>query len=164
VLAGLANGPDRAAIRAITLGTLRWYLRLAPAVEELLETRVASAVRALLNVAAHQIEYSRNVPEATVHAAVDAARLLGTPRATGLANAVLRRFDISSGTPSLIATLWNVHKRSSQRLLNDFYQLWIGEQLPKWRALQTAQQRLHADPEYSHPYHWAPFVLIGDWG
>ncbi len=91
-LAGLANGPDRAAVRAITLGTLRWYLRLAPAVEELLTTGVASAVRALLNVAAHQIEYSRNVPEATVHAAVDAARLLGAPRATGLANAVLRRF------------------------------------------------------------------------
>ncbi|HUE47857.1 MAG TPA: 16S rRNA (cytosine(967)-C(5))-methyltransferase RsmB [Steroidobacteraceae bacterium] len=91
-LASLANAPDRAAVRAITLGTLRWYLRLAPAVEELIETRVASPVRSLLAVAAHQIEYSRNVPEATVHAAVDAARLLGAPRATGLANAVLRRF------------------------------------------------------------------------
>jgi len=91
-LAGLAIAPDRAAVRAITLGTLRWYLRLAPAVEELLETRAPSPVRALLTVAAHQIEYSRNVPEATVHAAVDAARLLGAPRATGLANAVLRRF------------------------------------------------------------------------
>jgi 16S rRNA (cytosine967-C5)-methyltransferase len=97
-LAGLANGPDRAAVRAITLGTLRWYLRLAPAVEELLETRVASPVRALLTVAAHQIEYSRNVPEATVHAAVDAARLLGAPRATGLANAVLRRFVAERAT------------------------------------------------------------------
>jgi 16S rRNA (cytosine967-C5)-methyltransferase len=98
VLAGLANAPDRAAVRAITLGTLRWYLRLAPAVEELLETRVASPVRALLTVAAHQIEYSRNVPEATVHAAVDAARLLGAPRATGLANAVLRRFVAERAT------------------------------------------------------------------
>jgi 16S rRNA (cytosine967-C5)-methyltransferase len=97
-LAGLANGPDRAAVRAITLGTLRWYLRLAPAVEELLETRVASPVRALLTVAAHQIEYSRNVPEATVHAAVDAARLLGAARATGLANAVLRRFVAERAT------------------------------------------------------------------
>src|SRR5258707_12206834 len=40
----------------------------------------------------HQVEYSRNVAEATVHAAVDAVRLLGAQRATGLANAVLRRF------------------------------------------------------------------------
>jgi 16S rRNA (cytosine967-C5)-methyltransferase len=91
-LAGLATAPDRAAVRAITLGTLRWYLRLAPAVEELLMTGVASPVRALLTVAAHQIEYSRNVAEETVHAAVDAARLLGAQRATGLTNAVLRRF------------------------------------------------------------------------
>ncbi len=90
----LANAHDRAAIRAITLGTLRWYLRLAPAVEELLThpSGVPSPVRALLAVAAHQIEYSRNVAEATVHAAVDAARLLGAQRATGLTNAVLRRF------------------------------------------------------------------------
>jgi len=90
----LANAPDRAAIRAITLGTLRWYLRLAPAVDELLThpSGVASPIRALLAVAAHQIEYSRNVAEATVHAAVDAARLLGAQRATGLTNAVLRRF------------------------------------------------------------------------
>jgi len=90
----LANAHDRAAIRAITLGTLRWYLRLAPAVEELLThpSGVPSPVRALLAVAAHQLEYSRNVAEATVHAAVDAARLLGAQRATGLMNAVLRRF------------------------------------------------------------------------
>src|SRR5207244_10716859 len=54
-------------------------------------------VRSLLTVAAHQIEYSRNSPEATVHASVDAARLLGAERATGLANAVLRRFVAERG-------------------------------------------------------------------
>jgi 16S rRNA (cytosine967-C5)-methyltransferase len=93
-LASLVNAPDRAAVRAITLGTLRWYLRLAPAVDGLLKHRsgVAKPIRALLTVAAHQVEYSRNVAEATVHAAVDAVRLLGAPEATGLANAVLRRF------------------------------------------------------------------------
>jgi 16S rRNA (cytosine967-C5)-methyltransferase len=93
-LASLANAPDRAAVRAIALGTIRWYLRLAPAVDQLLTSPsgVASPIRALLAVAAHQVEYSRNVPEETVHAAVDAVRLLGAQRATGLANAVLRRF------------------------------------------------------------------------
>ncbi|HYL01868.1 MAG TPA: 16S rRNA (cytosine(967)-C(5))-methyltransferase RsmB, partial [Steroidobacteraceae bacterium] len=53
---------------------------------------VAPAVRALLAVGAHQIEYSRNVPEQTVDAAVDAARILRSDRATGLVNAVLRRY------------------------------------------------------------------------
>jgi 16S rRNA (cytosine967-C5)-methyltransferase len=93
-LASVANAPDRAAVRAIALGTIRWYLRLAPAVDGLLRhpSGVASPVRALLTVAAHQVEYSRNVAEETVHAAVDAVRLLGAPGATGLANAVLRRF------------------------------------------------------------------------
>ena len=81
-------------MRAIALGTLRWYLRLAPALEQLVARPedLAAPVRALLAVAAHQVEYSRNAPEATVDAAVDAARLLEMKRATGLVNAVLRRF------------------------------------------------------------------------
>ncbi len=85
---------ERAAVRAIALGTVRWYLRLAPAIESLLQrpAGVANPVRALLAAAAHQIEYSRNAPELTAHLAVDAARLLGAERSTGLVNAVLRRF------------------------------------------------------------------------
>jgi len=88
------GSPEQSAVRAIAFGTLRWYLRLVPALEELLErpATVAPPVRALLTVAAHQVEYSRNAPEATVHAAVDASRLGGMNRASGLVNAVLRRF------------------------------------------------------------------------
>lgn len=93
-LAAFESVPHRAAVRAITLGTVRWYLRLAPAVAPLL-TRpkgVAPQLHALLVAAAHQIEYSRNAPQATVHVAVDATRILKEERATGLVNAVLRRF------------------------------------------------------------------------
>ena len=85
----------RAAVRAITLGTVRWCLRLQPAVESLLTRqadRMDPQLRALLLVAAHQIEYSRNPPERTVHEAVDAARALGQAHAAGMVNAVLRRF------------------------------------------------------------------------
>jgi len=61
--------------------------------------------------------------------------------------------------------LWNVNKRSSQLLLNDFYRLLLDKQnpLPKWQALQQAQKNLLQNPEYQHPYHWAPFILVGDW-
>lgn len=86
---------DRSAIRAITLGTVRWYLRLAPAIATLVARpadQVAPALRALLVTAAHQIEYSRAAPEVSVHLAVDAARALGFAHATGFVNAVLRRF------------------------------------------------------------------------
>ena len=98
--AGSVPGAPEAAVRAIALGTLRWYLRLAPALELLLERPQAldGPVKALLAVAAHQVEYSRNAPQASVHAAVDAARLLGMSRATGLVNAVLRRFVSERGT------------------------------------------------------------------
>jgi 16S rRNA (cytosine967-C5)-methyltransferase len=98
-LAPFESSPDRGAIRAIALGSVRWYLRLAPAVDKLL-TRpkgLAPALHALLVASAHQIEYSRNAPQATVHASVDAARMLKQERATGLVNAVLRRFVSERG-------------------------------------------------------------------
>jgi len=87
------GAPGRAAVRAIATGTVRWYLRLNPLIESLLErpSGIPAAVRALLVCAAHQLEYSRNAPEPTVNAAVDATRLLGKPAVAGLVNAVLRR-------------------------------------------------------------------------
>jgi 16S rRNA (cytosine967-C5)-methyltransferase len=85
---------DRAAVRAITLGTVRWYLRLAAVLDQLLERpdKLVPEIRALLATALHQIEYSRNPLHSTVDAAVDAARVLGQERAAGLVNGVLRRF------------------------------------------------------------------------
>lgn len=86
---------DRAAVRAIALGSLRWYLRLAPALAGIVDRPaddMPPLLRALLLAAAHQIEYSRGAPEVSVHLAVDAARVLELHRATGFVNAVLRRF------------------------------------------------------------------------
>ena len=93
-LAPFETAAHRSAVRAIALGTLRWYLRLAPAIDMLLSRPkgVAPKLHALLVASAHQIEYSRNPPQATVHTAVDAARYMKEERATGLVNAVLRRF------------------------------------------------------------------------
>ncbi len=92
-LAAFEGSARRAAVRAIALGTIRWYLRLQPAVDSLLSRPGALGrdVHALLVTAAHQIEYSRNVPQQTVHAAVDAARILRQGHASGLVNAVLRK-------------------------------------------------------------------------
>jgi len=88
-----ASAAQRSAVRAVTLGSLRWYWRLdAIAATLIAGKRLAPALRALLLVGLHQLEYSRNAPEFTVSAAVDAARLLQQPRATGLVNALLRRF------------------------------------------------------------------------
>ncbi len=85
---------DRSAIRAITLGTTRWYLRLTAVLDLLLERpeKLSTEVRALLATALHQVEYSRNPLHSTVDAAVDAVRVLKQERAAGLVNGVLRRF------------------------------------------------------------------------
>lgn len=93
-LSETAQRQDASAVRAIALGTLRWYLRLAPALEPLLRSpgRLAPEVHALLVCAAHQVVYSRTAPELSVHAAVDATRVLEAARASALVNAVLRRF------------------------------------------------------------------------
>jgi 16S rRNA (cytosine967-C5)-methyltransferase len=88
-----APAAQRSAVRAVTLGSLRWYWRLEAIGATLIAGKpLAPALRALLLVGLHQLEYSRNAPELTVSAAVDAARLLLQPRATGLVNALLRRF------------------------------------------------------------------------
>jgi 16S rRNA (cytosine967-C5)-methyltransferase len=94
-LARQRQAPQRAAIHAVALGTLRWYLRLAPAVLPMLarsEAQTDPRLRSLLVSAVHQLEYSPHAPATTVAAAVDAARMLGLERAAGLVNAILRRY------------------------------------------------------------------------
>lgn len=93
-LAGVEPSPQRSAVRAIALGTIRWYLRLRPAVDALLSSpaKLAREVHALLVSAAYQIGYSRDAPALVVNLAVDATRSLAQPRAAGLVNAVLRRY------------------------------------------------------------------------
>jgi 16S rRNA (cytosine967-C5)-methyltransferase len=85
---------DRGAVRAIHTGTLRWFLRLAPVVEALLQPgqRMPPLVRAVLVTALHQLEYSRAPAASVVNIAVDAVRVLGRDNASGFVNALLRRY------------------------------------------------------------------------
>ena len=63
---------------------------------------------------------------------------------------------------TLIASLWSVADEGTMALMTAFY-----EELGKGRdlamALAVAQRRLIADPKFSHPFFWAPFVIVGDW-
>ena len=87
------GGPAGAAVRAVTLGAIRWYLQLEPLVAALLtHARLAPVLRSLLVATLFQLEHSRHPHEALVSSAVEAARLLHQPRAAGLINAVLRRY------------------------------------------------------------------------
>jgi len=76
----------------------------------------------------------------------------------------ITRAFLYAGTASLIVSLWDVNKRSSQVLLDTFYERWVGDRhLVKWQALREAQLAMLRTNEYAHPYHWAAMQLIGDW-
>ena len=97
------------------------------------------------------------------------------------------------GARGVIASLWKVSDESTARLMQTLYRLRSGQPgVTKAQALRQAQlalmrdnpppsssqsgrgtpMRLHGDaapewddPEhpYSHPYFWAPFILMGNW-
>jgi CHAT domain-containing protein len=70
----------------------------------------------------------------------------------------LVRGFLSAGTRSLLLSLWDVHDVTTTLLMRSFYRrLRDGQEPP--RALQGAMVELRED--YPHPYHWAPFLLVG---
>jgi CHAT domain-containing protein len=72
----------------------------------------------------------------------------------------LTRAFMSAGSQAVLASLWAVDDRSTSQLMVNFYR-----RLPKdgkAGALEAAQQAMRLDGgRYSHPYYWAPFVLVG---
>ncbi|MEM9162380.1 MAG: CHAT domain-containing protein [Cyanobacteria bacterium P01_F01_bin.4] len=79
--------------------------------------------------------------------------------ALGLAGIALR-----SGARSTLATLWQVNDESTATLMVQFYQqLTETPGITKAEALRAAQLSLLKQPQYQHPFYWAPFVLVGNW-
>jgi len=84
------------------------------------------------------------------------------------------------GAASVIATLWQVNDESTSKLMSDFYARWAAQpSLGKAEALRQAQlDLLHGKTaamagnpnatanangaDFSKPYFWAPFILIGN--
>jgi CHAT domain-containing protein len=67
-----------------------------------------------------------------------------------------------AGTPSILASLWSVFDDSTGVLMIEFYNR-LKEGKSKSEAIRAAQLKLLEDPRYSHPFYWAPFILMGDW-
>jgi CHAT domain-containing protein/uncharacterized protein HemY len=72
----------------------------------------------------------------------------------------LTRAFLSAGSEAVLASLWAVDDRSTLQLMVEFYR-----RLPrdgKVGALTAAQRAVRlGGGRYSHPYYWAPFVLVG---
>jgi CHAT domain-containing protein/Tfp pilus assembly protein PilF len=65
------------------------------------------------------------------------------------------------GVKAVIASLWPVADESTAPLMKAFYRARLAGR-SKAAALQEAQLSLLHGP-YAHPYHWAPFLLMGNW-
>lgn len=65
-----------------------------------------------------------------------------------------------AGAKNAIATLWRVDSASTSVLASEFYQQ-VANGQPYAKALQKAQLKLMNTDGYRHPYHWAPFILLG---
>ncbi|MEB3359513.1 MAG: CHAT domain-containing protein [Synechococcales bacterium] len=103
-------------------------------------------------------ELTRRQPiELLVLSACETAR--GDNRAAlGIAGVAVR-----SGARSTLATLWKVFDASTAELMARFYEEWSQEGVTKAQALRQAQLSLLESSEFSLPYYWAPFVLLGNW-
>ena len=74
----------------------------------------------------------------------------------------LTRAFMYAGAPSLLVSLWNVSDASTAELMKEFYGNSITKALNKDVALQHAKITMIGSTRTSHPFYWAPFVLIGD--
>lgn len=102
-------------------------------------------------------EASRHPVELLVLSACQTAE--GDRRAAlGLAGVAVR-----SGARSTLATLWPVDDTSTALFMAQLYQAMARSQTTKAEAIRQAQLTLMQQPEFEHPFYWAPFVLVGNW-
>ena len=73
----------------------------------------------------------------------------------------LNRAFLYAGTPTVIASLWNVDDEATGLLMERFYNH-LKQGMSKAQALRQAQIELRS--KYSHPYYWSAFVLTGEAG
>lgn len=163
---------DRALLRELCYGTLRWQPRLAELLRPLLHKPLKardSDIQQLLLVGAYQLLFLRIPPHAAISSAVEAARALDKKWAAGLINAVLRSLQRDEQTLS---------ERLPQHAAAA-HPLWLWEEIrAAWPAQAEAVfaagnahppmclrvrharadylQRLHAADIAAEPCQWAP--------
>ncbi len=68
----------------------------------------------------------------------------------------------AAGVPTQVVSQWKVSDASTPLLMAQFYgNLKAGQK--KGQSLRNAALAMLHDGKHSHSYHWAAFVLFGDW-
>lgn len=77
----------------------------------------------------------------------------------------LTRAFIYAGASNLLVSLWKVSDNSTSQLMTEFYKQMLqkeNEGKNYAELLQKAKQTLIFGKDYSRPYYWASFIIIGD--
>jgi CHAT domain-containing protein len=67
-----------------------------------------------------------------------------------------------AGSKSMLGSLWKVDDKATAYLMARFY-THLTEGKSKAEALRLAQLETAKQPDYSSPYFWSGFILLGDW-
>ncbi|WP_233154066.1 CHAT domain-containing protein [Scytonema sp. HK-05] len=81
--------------------------------------------------------------------------------ALGLAGVAIR-----AGARSTLATLWQINDASTSEFMIKFYQELSNPQTTKAEALRNVQLAFLKEfpsTDFHRPYHWASFILVGNW-
>lgn len=70
---------------------------------------------------------------------------------------------IKARARSVLGTLWPVADEVAKALMKSFYDGIANARLSKTEALRRAQLEWIRHPDWSHPFYWAPFIIIGNW-
>lgn len=72
-----------------------------------------------------------------------------------------RAFRIA-GARNVLASLWEVGEEATKELFESFYLHLLNEELTVQEALHRAQNDLRKQEQFSSPYFWAGFVVVGE--
>lgn len=76
---------------------------------------------------------------------------------------------VKAGARSAVAALWSVDEQATLELMTDFYAELSRvsadgkSQVSKAQAMRAAQIKMLRGQRFDHPYHWAGFLVIGNW-
>jgi len=73
----------------------------------------------------------------------------------------LTRAFMFAGSSTIVSSLWSVSDESTAKLMSHFYRNIVQNNMDRAEALRQAELTLMK--EYPDPFHWAPFILTGNW-
>ena len=100
-------------------------------------------------------------PGLVILSACNTASADGTPGAGGLSG--LAKAFFYAGSQSLVVSHWLVPSEAAKRLTTSmFANLKRDPSIGRSEALRRSMMALAANNNFSHPIHWAPFILVGE--